>query len=206
MSGVPTDPREGVGPDHLTRQDIQGVRHDYDNAVPRPKVLTPSPSRTPDPMRKVALAAASRSPPRFLGWACSRESLMTRLDSSPAVVATQPCWARGWRSSQRHRRRSAPSYSTSLSNLCQRVRGVTNCGSDAGRRAGVDVPAGSGLVVGINAPLSMMSATATIFGGWEQTTVAGALCALPAAVWEFSFGIYLTFSGFKTAPGSRTSN
>ena len=141
MSGVPTDPREGVGPDHLTRQDIQGDRHDYDNAVPRPKVLTPSPSRTPDPMRKVALAG-----------------------------------------------------------------GVTNCGSDAGRRAGVDVPAGSGLVVGINAPLSMMSATATIFGGWEQTTVAGALCALPAAVWEFSFGIYLTFSGLKTAPGSRTSN
>ena len=58
----------------------------------------------------------------------------------------------------------------------------------------------------IGAPLILMSATATIFGGWEQTSVPAALCALPAAVWEFSLGIYLTFKGFKTAPGATASN
>jgi hypothetical protein len=52
----------------------------------------------------------------------------------------------------------------------------------------------------IGAPIILMSATVTIFGGWEQTSVAGALCALPIAVWEFSLGVWLTVKGFKPAP------
>jgi ABC-type branched-subunit amino acid transport system permease subunit len=52
----------------------------------------------------------------------------------------------------------------------------------------------------IGAPIILMSATATIFGGWEQTSVAGGLCAVPIAVWEFSLGVYLTVKGFKNEP------
>ncbi len=50
----------------------------------------------------------------------------------------------------------------------------------------------------VGAPLILMSATATIFGGWAQTSAIGTLCALPIAVWELSLGLYLTFKGFKT--------
>jgi hypothetical protein len=49
----------------------------------------------------------------------------------------------------------------------------------------------------IGAPIILMSATATIFGGWDQVSPAGALCALPIAVWEFSLGMWLTFKGFR---------
>jgi hypothetical protein len=49
----------------------------------------------------------------------------------------------------------------------------------------------------IGAPLILMSATSTIFGGWDQVSTAGGLCALPIAVWEFSLGVYLTIKGFR---------
>ena len=52
----------------------------------------------------------------------------------------------------------------------------------------------------IGAPIILMSATATIFGGWAQTSTVGALCALPIAVWEFSLGVWLTVKGFTPAP------
>ena len=51
----------------------------------------------------------------------------------------------------------------------------------------------------IGAPIILMSATVTIFGGWGQTSAVGALCALPIAVWEFSLGVWLTVKGFKPA-------
>jgi len=50
----------------------------------------------------------------------------------------------------------------------------------------------------IGAPILLISAIATIFGGWDQVSTAGALCALPIAAWEFSLGIWLTFKGFKS--------
>jgi hypothetical protein len=53
----------------------------------------------------------------------------------------------------------------------------------------------------VGAPLILMSATATIFGGWDQVSTMGALCALPIAVWEFSLGVWLTVKGFKAVPG-----
>jgi hypothetical protein len=49
----------------------------------------------------------------------------------------------------------------------------------------------------VGAPIILMSATATIFGGWAQVSTAGALCALPIAVFEFSVGVWLTFKGFR---------
>lgn len=52
----------------------------------------------------------------------------------------------------------------------------------------------------VGAPLILMSATATIFGAWDQVSTAGGLCALPIAVWEFSLGLWLTFKGFKPTP------
>lgn len=54
-------------------------------------------------------------------------------------------------------------------------------------------------IIGLaGAPLILTSATVTLFGGWEQLSVAGGLCALPIAVWEFSLGVWLTVKGFRT--------
>ncbi len=57
----------------------------------------------------------------------------------------------------------------------------------------------------IGAPLILISATSTIFGGWAQTSTTGALFALPIAVWEFSLGVYLTVKGFKSVPADATA-
>jgi hypothetical protein len=54
----------------------------------------------------------------------------------------------------------------------------------------------------IGAPLLLISDTATLFGVWGQISGPAALLALPIAIWEFSFGVYMTFKGFKpTAAG-----
>ena len=52
----------------------------------------------------------------------------------------------------------------------------------------------------VGAPIILLSATATIFGGWAQTSSVGALCALPIAVWEFSLGVWLVVKGFTSTP------
>lgn len=49
----------------------------------------------------------------------------------------------------------------------------------------------------IGAPLILASATATVFGAWDQLSTTGAVAALPIAVWEFSLGVWLTVKGFK---------
>ena len=49
----------------------------------------------------------------------------------------------------------------------------------------------------IAAPLLLISTTATLFGVWDQVSGPALLLALPIAVWELSFGIYMTFWGFK---------
>jgi hypothetical protein len=51
----------------------------------------------------------------------------------------------------------------------------------------------------IGAPLILVSATATMFGLWDQFSAAGAALALPIAVWEFSLGMWLTVKGFSPA-------
>jgi hypothetical protein len=56
----------------------------------------------------------------------------------------------------------------------------------------------------IGAPIIIMSATSTMFGGWGQTSAIGALCALPIAVWEFSLGVYLTVKGFRSTQALST--
>ncbi|MFL6160623.1 MAG: DUF4386 domain-containing protein [Jatrophihabitantaceae bacterium] len=52
----------------------------------------------------------------------------------------------------------------------------------------------------IGAPIILMSATATIFGGWDQISTPAAVCALPVAAWEFSLGMWLTVKGFRPTP------
>ena len=49
----------------------------------------------------------------------------------------------------------------------------------------------------VGAPLIIMSASVTMLGGWEQLSLAGGLCALPIALWEFSLGLWLTVKGFR---------
>ena len=50
----------------------------------------------------------------------------------------------------------------------------------------------------IGAPLILASGIATLFGLWDQISGPGAVLALPIAVWEFSFGVYMTVKGFKS--------
>ena len=49
----------------------------------------------------------------------------------------------------------------------------------------------------VGAPMILISATATLFGVWDQISPAGALFGAPIAIWEFSLGVWLTFKGFK---------
>jgi hypothetical protein len=49
----------------------------------------------------------------------------------------------------------------------------------------------------IGAPLLLASCTATLFGLWDQISGPAALLTLPIAIWEFSFGVYMTVKGFK---------
>ncbi|MFL6099062.1 MAG: DUF4386 domain-containing protein [Actinomycetales bacterium] len=51
----------------------------------------------------------------------------------------------------------------------------------------------------IGAPLILISATATIFGVWDQTSSLGALFAFPIAAWELSVGLWMTVKGFRPA-------
>lgn len=57
----------------------------------------------------------------------------------------------------------------------------------------------------IGAPLLLMSATATLFGVWEQVSAPSALLTFPIAIWEFSFGVYMTIKGFRPTAVSAES-
>jgi len=52
----------------------------------------------------------------------------------------------------------------------------------------------------VGAPLLLVSSTATLFGAWDQISGPSAVLTIPIAVWELSFGVYMTFKGFK--PGA----
>jgi hypothetical protein len=55
-------------------------------------------------------------------------------------------------------------------------------------------------VVGfVGAPLLVASATATLFGLWEQQSAPSALLTVPIALWELSLGVYLVVKGFRPA-------
>lgn len=50
----------------------------------------------------------------------------------------------------------------------------------------------------VGAPLILASCTATLFGAWEQLSGPAMILVLPVAVWELSFGVYMTVKGFRT--------
>lgn len=50
----------------------------------------------------------------------------------------------------------------------------------------------------IGAPLLLISAVSTTFGGWEQTSSTAALLTVPIALWELAIGVYMTVKGFRT--------
>ncbi len=52
----------------------------------------------------------------------------------------------------------------------------------------------------IGAPLLLASVTATLFGAWDQLSAPAMVLVLPIAVWEFSFGVYMTVKGFRPVP------
>jgi hypothetical protein len=56
------------------------------------------------------------------------------------------------------------------------------------------------IIAFIGAPLLFASFIAVLFGLWGQTSAPAALSALPVALFEFSFGVYLIVKGFKPSP------
>jgi hypothetical protein len=52
----------------------------------------------------------------------------------------------------------------------------------------------------IGAPILFASATATLFGVYDQVSTWALIAALPIAVWEFSLGVWLVVKGFKPSP------
>jgi hypothetical protein len=57
----------------------------------------------------------------------------------------------------------------------------------------------------VGAPLLIVSSTATLFGLWEQISGPAMVLTMPIAVWEFSFGVYMTAKGFRTPPVPTTT-
>lgn len=58
----------------------------------------------------------------------------------------------------------------------------------------------------IGAPLLLVSSTATLFGFWETPSGVAMLFSLPIATWEFSFGCYMAFKGFRSPVASSNGN
>ncbi len=52
----------------------------------------------------------------------------------------------------------------------------------------------------VGGPLAIATATAVLFGLYEQTSAISFFFTIPEILWEGSFGIYLTVKGFKPAP------
>jgi hypothetical protein len=51
----------------------------------------------------------------------------------------------------------------------------------------------------IGAPLLIASSIATLFGAWGQVSGPSFLLGFPIAAWELSFGVWMTFKGFKAS-------
>ncbi len=52
----------------------------------------------------------------------------------------------------------------------------------------------------VGAPMLLTSSTAALYGVWDQVSAPSMVMTLPIAVWEFSFGVYMTVKGFRTVP------
>jgi hypothetical protein len=61
------------------------------------------------------------------------------------------------------------------------------------------VPRRMAIVGLVGGSLALVTATAVLFGAWDQTSAASFLFTVPEIVWEAFLGIYLTFWGFRPA-------
>lgn len=52
----------------------------------------------------------------------------------------------------------------------------------------------------IGGPLALVTATAVLFGAWEQVSAIGFVFTLPEIAWEASLTIYLIVKGFRPSP------
>jgi hypothetical protein len=52
----------------------------------------------------------------------------------------------------------------------------------------------------IGAPIIFASATATLFGIYDQVSAWSAIAAIPVAAWELALGVWLVVKGFKPSP------
>jgi hypothetical protein len=62
------------------------------------------------------------------------------------------------------------------------------------------VPRRMALLGLIGGPMAVATATAVLFGAYDQTSAVNSLFTVPEAVWELSLGVYLIAKGFKPAP------
>ncbi|MGZ6944439.1 MAG: DUF4386 domain-containing protein [Acidimicrobiia bacterium] len=62
------------------------------------------------------------------------------------------------------------------------------------------VPRRMAMIGLIGGPLALLTATAVLFGAWEQNSAIGFLFTFPEIVWEFSLSMYLIFWGFRPSP------
>jgi len=62
------------------------------------------------------------------------------------------------------------------------------------------VPRGMAVLGLIGGPLAFATATAVLFGAYEQSSAASFVFTLPEALWELSLGVYLTVKGFRPSP------
>ncbi len=62
------------------------------------------------------------------------------------------------------------------------------------------MPRGLAILGMVGGCLAFGTATAVLFGAYDQTSAVSSLLTVPEIVWELSIGIYLTFKGFKPSP------
>lgn len=62
------------------------------------------------------------------------------------------------------------------------------------------VPRGMAMLGLVGGPLAFVTATAVLFGAYEQSSGPSFILTLPEAVWELSLGVYLTVRGFRPSP------
>ena len=62
------------------------------------------------------------------------------------------------------------------------------------------VPRGMAMLGLIGGTLAFATATAVLFGAYEQTSAISFVFTIPEILWEASLALYLTFKGFKPSP------
>ncbi len=68
---------------------------------------------------------------------------------------------------------------------------------------GYIVSAGTDTRVLVGGPLLFVSATAVLFGAYQQVSLPGAVAPLPVFAWELALAFFLIVKGLRTTPPGR---